>query len=62
MSSKPLSLDDLSAYERECLLERAAIIEYCGNVPRAEAERQAWQQFKEKRGFEFNESTTSHER
>jgi hypothetical protein len=28
-------------YDRECMIERAAIIEYCGNVPRKEAERLA---------------------
>ena len=32
----------LSPYERECLIERAAIMEYDGNLPRAEAERLAW--------------------
>jgi hypothetical protein len=36
-------------YERECLLERAAIIEYCGNVLVPEAERMARQQFEEQK-------------
>jgi hypothetical protein len=32
----------LTEYERECLIERAAIIEFDGNMPRDEAERLAW--------------------
>lgn len=51
MSTPPEMTDrpKLTAYERECLIERAAIIEYCGNVPRAEAERLAKQQLEEQR-------------
>jgi len=38
-SAKP----KLTPLERELLIERAAIMEYDGNLPRAEAERRAWQ-------------------
>lgn len=39
-------------YDKECLLERAAIIEFCGNVPRVEAERMAIEQFNKQRSAE----------
>ena len=48
-----MSLDKLTPYERECLIERAAIIEYCGNVPREEAERLAKQQLEVQRTNEL---------
>lgn len=35
--------------EKELLEERAAIIEYCGNVSRAEAERLATEQAKKRK-------------
>ena len=48
-----MSLEKLTPYERECLIERAAIIEYCGNVPRQEAERLAKEQLEEQRHKEL---------
>jgi hypothetical protein len=48
-----MTADQQKQYERECLLERAAIIEYCGNVPRDEAERMARRQFEEQKQKEL---------
>jgi hypothetical protein len=48
-----VAIEKLTPYERECLIERAAIIEYCGNVPRDEAERMAKRQLEEQRTREM---------
>ena len=43
----------ITPYERECLIERAAIMEYDGNMPRAEAERLAKQDFEHQKTQEL---------
>jgi hypothetical protein len=46
----------LTPLERELLIERAAIMEYDGNMPRAEAERLAWRDHDHRKTTELIES------
>ncbi len=48
----------LTPYERECLIERAAIMEHDGNMPRAEAEHMAKQDFEHQKTQELLRSLT----
>jgi hypothetical protein len=41
--------DRMTPHERELYEERAGIIQFCGNVPKAEAEQLAEREWKEKR-------------